>query len=160
MAQLLIVEDDRITALALQRAMTRLGHTVVACTDSAAEALAAVHAYQPDVVLLDISLRGRQDGILVGTDIQVLWSIPVIYLSGSNPTQIGMPDGPDAFWCALTKPIDMDHLGHILAQLFPSQPRHPHAPLSGLEDMAYPICHSTQELREQLRQWRQPVRPF
>lgn len=160
MAQLLIVQDDRITALALQRAVTRMGHTVVACTDSAAEALAAVDAYQPDVVLLDISLRGRQDGVLVGTDIQALWSIPVIYLSGSDPTQLGLPDGPDALWCALTKPIHMDQLGHLLAQLFPSHPRHPPAPLSGVEDTASPICHSTQELREQLRQWRQPVRPF
>jgi CheY-like chemotaxis protein len=84
MAQLLIVEDDRITALALQRAVTRIGHTVLACVSSAFEAMAAVQAFHPDMVLLDIHLSGSQNGLLTGIDIQTLWSTPVIYLSGSS----------------------------------------------------------------------------
>jgi ActR/RegA family two-component response regulator len=70
MARLLIVEDDRITALALQRAVTRMGHRVVARVFSAAEAMAAVQAYRPEVVLLDIGLTRPQDSLLVGVDIQ------------------------------------------------------------------------------------------
>jgi PleD family two-component response regulator len=87
MAQLLILEDDRITALALQRAVTRIGHTVVARTFSAAEALAGVQAHHPDVVLLDIHLRGPRDGLSVGADIQALWSTP----SFTSPARI-LPD--------------------------------------------------------------------
>jgi CheY-like chemotaxis protein len=137
MARLLIVEDDRITALALQRAVTRVGHTVVACTSSVFEAMAAVQAYHPDVVLLDIHLPGPHNGLLTGIDMQTLWSTPVIYLSGSAPGQLDMPDVPEALWCHLSKPIDLARLCDILARLFPSQ-------------------HSCtlQELREQLRQLR------
>jgi DNA-binding NtrC family response regulator len=160
MAQLLIVEDDCITALALHRAVTRMGHTVVACASSAAEAMAAVQAYRPDVVLLDIRLRGAQDGVLVGTDIQALWSIPVIYLSGLDPSQLGIPDFPEALWCYVAKPIDWDQLQDILARLFPMHPSRPRMPGSGLEDARHPIRLPTQELREQLRQWRQPVGAF
>jgi DNA-binding NtrC family response regulator len=143
MAHLLIVEDDRITAQALHCAVTRMGHCVVARAASAAEAMAAVQAYRPDVVLLDIRLAGPHDGVLVGTDIQALWSIPVIYLSGSDPAKWALPDFPEALWCYLAKPIDWDQLRDILAHLFPTQPSHAHA-----------IRRTAQELREQLRQLR------
>ena len=143
MAQLLIVEDDAITALALQRAVTRMGHQVVARTASAADAMAAVQAYRPDVVLLDIRLAGPQDGLIVGTDIQALWSIPVIYLSGADPAQLGLRDFPEALWCALTKPIDWGQLRDTLAQLFPGQSATPQS-----------SRRTAQELREPLRRLR------
>jgi DNA-binding NtrC family response regulator len=146
MARLLIVEDDRITAFALQRAVTRMGHTVVARVASAAEAIAAVQAERPEVVLLDIGLTGPRDGLLVALDIQTFWSTPVIYLSGSDPTDLGLPDFPEALWCYIAKPIDWDQLRDILARLFP----------------AHPIPHlrrfwPTSELREHLRQLRQSM---
>jgi DNA-binding NtrC family response regulator len=137
MAQLLIVEDDRITAQALQRAVTRMGHTILACASSAFEAMAAVQAYRPDVVLLNIHLSGPHDGLLTGIDMQTFWSTPVIYLSGSAPTQLCIPDFPEALWCSLSKPIDLARLCDMLARLFPIQ--HP--------------C-TLQELREQLRHLR------
>jgi CheY-like chemotaxis protein len=137
MAQLLIAEDDRITALALQRALTRVGHTIVACTFSVFEAMAAVQAYHPDVVLLDIHLPGPYNGLLMGIDVQTLWSTPVIYLSGSAPAQLDMPDFPEALWYYLSKPIDLAQLCDILARLFPSQ-----------------LSYTLQELHEQLRQLR------
>ena len=155
MARLLIVEDDKITSLALQRAMTRLGHAVVACVSSAAEAMAAVQAYRPDVVLLDIGLRGPQDGLWVGVDIQTLWSTPVIYLSGADPTQLGLPEFPEALWCAVAKPIDWDRLCDILARLFPSPPPRLGGPGPGGEERPSAIRRTPQELRERLRQLRQ-----
>jgi DNA-binding NtrC family response regulator len=157
MARILIVEDDRITAWALQRVVTRMGHTVVARVFSAAEAMAVVQADRPNVVLLDIGLTGPQDGLLVGLDIQTLWSTPVIYLSGSDPVQLGLPDWSDALWCYLAKPIDWHQLQDILAQLFP--------PALGGEDMPHPrhrsrLAWTTPKLREQLRHLRQPVGAF
>jgi CheY-like chemotaxis protein len=139
MAQLLIVEDDHITALALHRAVTRMGHTVVARVASAAEALAAVQAHRPDVVLLDMHLRGPHHGLFVGIDIQTLWSTPVIYLSALNPAQLGMPEFPDALWCYLAKPINWNQLQDILARLFPRHPPHPGVPWSSLEDPLPPV---------------------
>jgi DNA-binding NtrC family response regulator len=154
MAQLLIVEDDRSTAWALQRAVTRMGHTVVARVASAAEAMAVVQADRPDGVLLDIGLTGPQDGLLVGLDIQTFWSTPVIYLSGSTPTALGLPEFPEALWCYVAKPIDWHQLRDLLAQLFPP-------PLGG-EDPSHPLVRSRRvwtspALHERLRHLRQPV---
>jgi DNA-binding NtrC family response regulator len=144
MARLLIVEDDRITALALQRKVTQMGHTVVARVASAAEAMAAVQAERPDAVLLDIGLSGPQDGLSVGLDIQTFWATPVIYLSGSNPTALGLPEFPEALWCYIAKPIDWEQLRTTLARLFPTPP--PQA-----------FRHPSLELREQLSTLRQPM---
>ena len=157
MAQLLIVEDDQITALALQRTLTGMGHAVVARVPSAAEAMAAVQAYRPDVVLLDIRLAGPQDGLQVGVDIQTFWSTPVIYLSGSDPAELGLQEFPEALWCYIAKPIDQVQLHDILAQLFP--------PHRGGDDPSHPLVRSrrvwtTPELREQMRHLRQPVGAF
>ena len=157
MARILIVEDDRITAWALQRAVTRMGHLVVARVSSAAEAMAVVQVDRPEVVLLDIRLPGPQDGLLLGLDIQTLWSTPVIYLSGSDPTLLGLLEFPEALWCYVAKPIDQGRLHDILAQLFP--------PLLGGEDTPHPrhrsrLAWTTPALREQLRHLRQPVATF
>lgn len=158
MARLLIVEDDRITVLALQRAMTQRGHAVVACVASAAEAMAAVQAYRPDAVLLDIRLSGPQDGLGVGVDIQTLWSTPVIYLSGSTPRQLGLPEFPEALWCYVAKPIDQNRLGDILARLFPSVALHQSTPGLNGGNIASDIRRTPQELREELRQLREAGR--
>jgi DNA-binding NtrC family response regulator len=162
MARLLIVEDDRITAWALQRAVARMGHTVVACVASAAAAMAAVQADHPDGVLLDIGLAGPQDGLLLGLDIQTFWSTPVLYLSGSDPTALGLPEFPEALWCYVAKPIDLDQLRDILTQLFPPPPPRQGARQVRREDTPHPILRShrvwtTPALREQLRHLRQPV---
>jgi CheY-like chemotaxis protein len=156
MARILIVEDDRITAWALQRVVTRMGHTVVARIFSAAEAMAVVQADRPNVVLLDIGLTGPQDGLLVGLDIQTLWSTPVIYLSGSDPPSsaclIGLtPYG--AIWPNRSTGISSRTSWHS------SSP-----PLGG-EDMPHPrhrsrLAWTTPKLREQLRHLRQPVGAF
>jgi len=151
MARLLIVEDDRITAWALQRAVTRMGHVVVARVASAAEAIAMVQAERPEAVLLDISLEGPQDGLRVGLDIQTFWSTPVIYLSAAHPTQLGLPEFPEALWCYVAKPIDWEQLRTLLAQLFP-------LPLSG-EAPSHPRARhrwTPPALHAQLRHLRQP----
>jgi DNA-binding NtrC family response regulator len=157
MARILIVQDDRMTALALERAMTRMGHTVVARTTSAAEALAAVQADCPDGVLLDLHLPGQPNSLKVGMDIQAVWFTPVIILSSADPAQLGMPDGPDALWCSVAKPIHWHQLQDILARLFSTHPLPPCAPGSGLEDTPPVIRWPIQALRALLRHLRQPM---
>jgi DNA-binding response OmpR family regulator len=146
MAHLLVVEDDAITALALQYAVTLMGHQVVARTASAAAAMAAVQGYRPDAVLLDRGLAGAQDGVIVGTDIRTLWATPVIYLSGSDPVQLGLREFPEALSCVLAKPLNWNQLRDTLAHLFPAQDAAPQ-----------PVHRTAQELRERLRQLRAPL---
>jgi CheY-like chemotaxis protein len=79
--RVLIVDDDRANALDLQQRVTQLGYTVLAIAASGQEALAQAAAGRPDVVVMELRLRGLVDGIQAGTLIWVQFGIPVIYVS-------------------------------------------------------------------------------
>jgi len=61
--KILIVEDESIVRLHLQRVIEAMGHEVVGLAASAEEALACADTATPDLVLMDINLRGSRDGI-------------------------------------------------------------------------------------------------
>lgn len=77
----MIVEDEVIVALDIQDRLTELGYDVVGLTDRGEEALALVETIQPDLVLMDIRLKGSMDGITTAQVIRQRWRIPVIYLT-------------------------------------------------------------------------------
>jgi PAS domain S-box-containing protein len=81
MIGVLIVEDERIVALALERALRRMRYSVTGITDSGEEAVRKAAQTQPDLVLMDIRLSGEMDGIEAAAEIQARFDIPVIYLT-------------------------------------------------------------------------------
>jgi CheY-like chemotaxis protein len=81
LAQILVVEDERIVAADLQRRLRRMGHTVLGTAVSGEEALEKAAALRPDVVLMDIKLRGAMSGLEAGESIRTQWQIPVVYMT-------------------------------------------------------------------------------
>ena len=79
--RILVVEDESIVAIDLSHTLTSLGYEVVATVGTGEEALKLLGEYRPDLVLMDIQLRGELDGIQVAEKIQTTLRIPVIYLS-------------------------------------------------------------------------------
>ncbi|MBW2173979.1 MAG: PAS domain S-box protein, partial [Deltaproteobacteria bacterium] len=80
-AQILIVEDDRIVAEDIQSSLQNLGYTVSAIAPSGAEALVKVKEGNPDLVLMDIVLKGKMNGIEAADQIRSQFDIPVVYLT-------------------------------------------------------------------------------
>ena len=81
MAIVLVVEDEPIVGMQLQESIEGLGHTVPAVVDSGDAVLAAVLAYKPDLILMDIKLRSFIDGVDAATRIKLVCDVPVIYLT-------------------------------------------------------------------------------
>ena len=79
--QILIVEDEALVARCLQGELESLGYEVPAIASSCAEAVAQAEATHPDLVLMDIVLKGPQDGIEAARQIRGRFDIPVVYLS-------------------------------------------------------------------------------
>src|SRR5882672_5133643 len=79
--QILVVEDERLVARALQNELEQFGYEVSGIASSASEAVAQVEESRPDLVLMDVHLKGDVDGIEVAQRIQSRCGIPVIYLS-------------------------------------------------------------------------------
>src|SRR5688572_4018758 len=81
MAKVLIVEDQRIVALDIKNSLERLGYLVVGSTASGDEALKIVEINPPDIILMDIILKGEMDGIETATIVRQKYHIPVVYLT-------------------------------------------------------------------------------
>jgi PAS domain S-box-containing protein len=81
-ATILIVEDDAILALDLQRMLLRLGHTVAGPLASGEEALGFLSGKPVDLVLMDIELAGAMNGITAAEIIHRTVGTPVVFLTG------------------------------------------------------------------------------
>jgi PAS domain S-box-containing protein len=81
MAKILIVEDEVIVAWDIKETLERLGHTVVGLAISGIEAIRSVTSTWPDLVLMDIRLEGKMDGIVAGDEIYRRLKTPVVYLT-------------------------------------------------------------------------------
>ncbi len=80
-AKVLVVEDEKIVAKDIAKTLQRLGYMVVASVSSGEEAIQKVSEIQPDLVLMDIMLKGKMDGIEAAEEIKANFNIPVIYLT-------------------------------------------------------------------------------
>lgn len=79
--QLLIVEDDYSLALNLQKSLESLGYLVLDIVGSAAVAIEKASELRPNLVLMDIELKGEMDGIDAAEQIWSRLHIPVVYLT-------------------------------------------------------------------------------
>ncbi len=80
-ANVLIVEDELVTANALSDVLSDLGYRVLEIVDSSNDAIAAIRRQVPDIILMDIKLRGAESGVTAVNAINKIASIPVIYLT-------------------------------------------------------------------------------
>jgi diguanylate cyclase (GGDEF)-like protein/PAS domain S-box-containing protein len=78
---ILIVEDEKIIALDLQRRLERFGYSVVGMASDGQEAIDLARERGPDIILMDIMLAGAMDGIEAAKQIRALLGIPVIFLT-------------------------------------------------------------------------------
>jgi signal transduction histidine kinase/AmiR/NasT family two-component response regulator len=77
----LIVEDESIVALDLKQRLQSLGYKVVAIASSGEEAIEQAANNQPDLVLMDIKLKGELDGVEAAQVIRARQGLPVIFLT-------------------------------------------------------------------------------
>jgi len=85
--KILLVEDDDIIAKVADWRLKNLGYSVCGRATTGAEAMELVVKAQPDLVLMDINIRGDIDGIDTAKKIKKEFRIPVVYLTSHS-------DGP------------------------------------------------------------------
>ena len=80
-AHILIVEDERVVARGLQMELEGMGYRVPGLAASGDEAVELVSVTQPDLILMDIVLKGELDGVQTAQRIREQYDIPIVYLS-------------------------------------------------------------------------------
>lgn len=78
--RVLVVDDEIIIARELESRLTNLGYEALQVASSGREALKVAEQTRPDLVLMDVILKGEIDGVAAAGEIQRRWGIPTIYL--------------------------------------------------------------------------------
>lgn len=78
---IMVVEDENIIALDIKNRLGRLGYNIVAVVPSGEEAVKVAGKIKPDLVLMDIVLRGSMNGVETAERIVEETNIPIIFLS-------------------------------------------------------------------------------
>lgn len=77
----LVVEDESIVAKDIQQSLTKLGYNVVGTASTGEKAIAIANEMKPDIILMDIMLKGSMSGIDTAAEIRKDLGIPVIFLT-------------------------------------------------------------------------------
>lgn len=82
--KILIVEDEAILSETLKELLEEIGYLVTGCADSSEQAQALFYANEPDLILMDIHLKGEIDGVQVAEKIQKERAVPVVFLTANQ----------------------------------------------------------------------------
>ena len=85
--KILITEDDTVSALLLKKALEKNHHQIIGMADSGEMALEILENNHADIVMMDINLSGKLDGIKTTEIINEKYNIPVVYLTASSDSE-------------------------------------------------------------------------
>ena len=86
--RVLIVEDSRVEALVVQRELKKLGYEVVGIAASGMEALEQSSVNSPDLILMDIVLPGKLDGISTAKRLRKAFGAAIIFLTAHTEMKL------------------------------------------------------------------------
>lgn len=110
----MIVEDETAAARALSKALVLFGYDVVAIVDNGDEAIEIAATALPDLILMDVTLKGDTDGISAAKQISSGLDVPIIFLTAhgdDNTFSRAKILNSSAF---LEKPVNLNHLKHTV----------------------------------------------
>lgn len=116
--KILIVEDEMIIAANISLQLSELGYEVTGILTRGEEAFAHIEENMPNIVLLDIQLKGKMDGIETAQAIQVVFDTPIIYLTANaddSNFKRAKSTNPYAFISKPFKKLDLQRAVELIA---------------------------------------------
>lgn len=112
--RILIAEDDMQGAKYLKQSLLLLGYEITDILAEADDVIEKAIEQHPDLIVMDVTLSGKIDGISAAETIQTKIDVPVIFLTAHTEEKVferAMATAPYAF---LTKPFDITQLAHAI----------------------------------------------
>lgn len=82
--RIMVVEDEGITAMRIKSSLDQMGYDVTSTVYSGEEAVIKAKEDMPDLVMMDIVLAGKMDGIEAAGQLRSLFNIPIVYLTAHS----------------------------------------------------------------------------
>jgi len=114
MKKVLIVEDETIISFGYRLQLERMGFEVTGTARSSEEAEACLRADRPDLIIMDIYLKGDKNGLELAQEIHAGSPIPILFLTASTKTEVieAIRALKDCYY--LSKPINSDSFNEVL----------------------------------------------
>ncbi|HCY86782.1 MAG TPA: response regulator [Desulfobacteraceae bacterium] len=165
-ARIFVVEDEFIIAEDIQESLTDMGYSVCGLASFGEDAVEKVGKKRPDLVLMDIFLKGDMDGISTADRVRSLFNIPVVYLTAYANDAIlerAKVTGPFGY---LIKPftdrelraaIEMAIFKHNMEQEKEKNIGELKEALANVKQLSglLPICASCKKIRDDAGYWNQ-----
>jgi len=116
--KILIVEDNALTATSIESELRKMGYKKIDMESSYHLAMKKIKNKAPDLILLDISLKGKKTGIDIAYEKEVFNKIPIIYISGLEYSEIEEEMLPTKLKNYFMKPIKHGELKVAIHSLF------------------------------------------
>lgn len=130
--RILIVEDEKITGMDICHTVQEFGYEPIGPVASGEDAVTSALAQRPDVVLMDIALKGPMNGVQAAEAIRSQYFCPMIYVTAHadqttlDRAKVTEPSG----W--ILKPVDEEELRRAIQRAL-SRHAMEHLPLSPLD---------------------------
>lgn len=118
----LIVEDELIIAEDLRRRLTSLGFNVTGIATTGEDAVSRVEESGPDLVLMDISLRGEMDGVEAAKLIRERTGTPIVYVTGHGDPETMQRAKSTPGFAFVLKPVDDREMQYIFEMVLNRPP--------------------------------------
>lgn len=116
--EILVVEDEKISFLFVAHHLNALGYQIVDCAITGQEAIDKAETYRPDLVVMDIGLKGGMSGAEAASIIFDRFRIPILFISAYSKEEICrqkcIPDTCDY----LAKPFLAEDLQEAIERMF------------------------------------------
>lgn len=115
--RILVVEDDALNALYFKEVLESKGYQVVGIAESSEMALDITHKLLPDLILMDIGLKGKTNGIETAKELKK-FSIPVVFLTANNNKEVYQKAREVKPAGYIIKPVDETELLNVVDLAF------------------------------------------
>lgn len=114
MSKILIIEDETIISFSYRLQLERMGFEVIGTARSSEEAEELLQQERPDLIIMDIYLKGTKNGLELAQEIHSKDPIPVLFLTASTKPEIVEAIRTLKGCHYLPKPINSDSLEDVL----------------------------------------------
>ncbi len=80
-ANVLVIEDEKIVSMDIQMSLKKLGYNIIGAADTGEKAIELALELKPDIILMDIMLKGEMTGIQAAEAIKKEMYVPIVYLT-------------------------------------------------------------------------------
>lgn len=115
--KVIIVEDDAVAVMLLRKNLQNWQHQVIADFDTAEELLEKLPYLEPDLILMDIMLKGKKNGIQAVNEIHTDRSISIIYITASEDPETLKAMEKTNYKALISKPYHPTQIRDILNQI-------------------------------------------